>query len=578
LSAGKTGEIRVTIGQSSSAGRKERNDDSYGVAVPETALLATKGVAMAIADGMSTSEAAKTASETAIRGFLGDYFGTHQSWAVKTSVSRVLTALNRWLHSQSLSRYGAEDAMVTTFSGLILKGGTGYLFHAGDSRIALLREGSLEILTQNHTVKDGRGRETLTRALGKQSDLTMDYRELPIEDGDTLIFTTDGVHEHVSAAAILDQVAALRHDPNAAAAAICAAALAAGSPDNLTCQIVHIDCAGKLDSFTLTERLRTLPFAPDLKPGTVFEGLKVLREVHASARSQVYLVEEETTGKRMALKTPSPNFEGDEDYIRQFIREEWVGQLIASPHVLKVLSITRARRYLYTLSDYVEGQTLASLMKHHPNQPVNTVRGIVEQIVKGLRAFHRHDILHQDLKPDNIMIDRSGVVKIIDFGSVRIAGLEELGSGKPALLGTRDYIAPEYLAGEQPTPRSDLFSLGVIAYEMFTGKLPYGQGFATAKDIQKARYIPANEVNPDIPAWVDFALAKAVALRPSQRYEALSHFLADLTKPGEAFQHRRKTPSLIERNPRAVLRMALFVSVMANMALLALLLLRGRGG
>ncbi len=572
-----SGEIQISIGQYSSAGRKERNDDSYGVVVPGLPLLATKGVAMAIADGMSSSEAAKTASETCVRGFLEDYFATHESWAVKTCAGRVLTALNRWLHAQSHARFETGDAMVTTFSGFILKAGTGHLFHAGDSRIGLIRDGRLDVLTQSHTSKLARGRETLTRAVGMHPDLTVDYREVAVEDGDILLFTTDGVHEYLAPQTLLDQITRRRNDLNGAAGAICAAALGAGSPDNLTCQIVRVECAGRLDSFAHGERLRALPFPPELSPGMRFEGFKVLRELHASARSQVYLVEDESSGKKMALKTPSVNFEGDDDYIRRFVREEWVGQLIQSPHVLKVLAIPRARRFLYTLSEHVEGETLANLMKRHPSSPVASVRSIIEQIVKGLRAFHRNDILHQDLKPDNIMIDRSGVVKIIDFGSVRIAGLEELrGGGKPAVLGTRDYTAPEYLIGERPTNRSDLFSLGVIAYEMFTGALPYGAGFGQARDIAKARYIPATERNPDVPPWIDFALARAVSLAPSARYEALSHFLADITKPSDAYQHRRKNVSLIERNPRLFGRVALFASLAFNLVLLVLLFVRAR--
>lgn len=569
-----SGEIRVSIGQYSSAGRKDRNDDSYGVAVPGMPLLATKGVAMAIADGMSASEAAKTASETCVRGFLEDYFATHASWAVKTSVGRVLTALNRWLHAQSHARFETDNALVTTFSGLILKAGTGYVFHVGDSRIGLIRDGRLEVLTQSHTTKAARGRETLARGVGMHPDLAVDYREVPLEDGDILAFTTDGVHEYLPTQAMIDQIMRQRHDLNGAAAAISAAALAAGSPDNITCQIVRVDCAGKLDSFAFTERLRALPFPPDLAPGMVFEGFRVLRELHASPRSQVYLVQDEATGRKMVLKTPSVNFEDDEDYIRQFIREEWVGQLISSPHVLKVLSVPRARRFLYTLSEHIEGETLATLMKRHPNTPVATMRSIVEQIVKGLRAFHRHDILHQDLKPDNIMIDRAGVVKIIDFGSVRIAGLEELRGGGAGLLGTRDYTAPEYFARGTPTNRADLYSLGVIAYEMLTGKLPYGAGFAQAKDVAVARYIPASEITPDVPPWIDFALQRAVSLVPSARYEVLSHFVADITKPSDAFQYRRKSISLVERNPQLWLRIALFASLLLNLGLAMAIALR----
>lgn len=569
-------EIRVSIGQYSSAGQKERNDDSYGVIVPNMPQLATKGVAMAIADGMGSSEGAKTASETCIRSFLEDYYSTHDSWAVKTSAGRVLTAVNRWLHSQSQSQYGCEDGLVTTFSGLVLKAGTGYVFHAGDSRISLVRDGRLDVLTQSHRVQMPRGREYLARAVGRQPDLVVDYREVAIEDGDILVFTTDGVHEFLEPRRMLDLLAQ-EAEPNAAAEIIAEAAAAAGSPDNLTCQIVRVECAGKLDPFTLTQRLQALPFPPDLSPGMVFEGHRIIRELHASKRSQVYLSRDEETGSEVVIKTPSVNFEDDPDYIRQFIREEWVGQLISSPHVLKVFASQRPRRYLYTLTEAVTGETLRSWMDRNPRPGIEAFRGIIDQIIKGLRAFHRNDILHQDLKPDNIMIAADGTVKIIDFGSVRVAGLEELrGAGAmPAQLGTREYSAPEYLRGEPPTSRADLFSLGVIAYEMLTGAHPYGSGFLQAAELTRARYVPASSLNPDIPAWMDAALKRAVMIQPSQRYEALSEFMVDLTKPNGDFVQKKGRVSLYERNPDIGLKLLLILSVVLNVALAFLLHLRG---
>lgn len=566
--------IEVSIGQHSIAGRKERNDDSYGVVVPKPPLLESKGVAMGIADGMSTSEGAKAASETCMRSFLEDYYATHESWAVKTSVGRVLTALNRWLYSQSQAQYGSEDALVSTFSGLVLKAGTAYVFHAGDTRIALVRAGQLDSLTQSHRMQFGRGRESLTRALGLQPDLVVDYREVPLEDGDILVFSSDGVHDFVPDASLLAILAAAG-DLNAAAAAMTAAASEAGSPDNLTCQIVRVDCAGKLDPYAHAQRLAALPFPPDLTPGMSFEGYRILRELHASSRSQVYLAQDQASGATVVLKTPSVNFEDNEHYIRQFVREEWVGQFINSPHVLKALTPTRPRRFLYTLTEYVEGETLADWMTRNPRPALDEARGILDQIVKGLRAFHRNDIIHQDLKPGNIMIDRTGTVKIIDFGSVRVAGLEELrGPGTmPALLGTRDYTAPEYLRGEPPTPRSDQYSLGVIAYEMLTGVLPYGSGFAQAKEIDKARYMPSLQHNPDIPLWMDLALARAVAISPAERHEALSAFITDLMKPNETFVHRRSR-ALFEKDSPAAFRLAFFVSLTVNILLLAFVLYR----
>ena len=153
------------------------------------------------------------------------------------------------------------------------------------------------------------------------------------------------------------------------------------------------------------------------------------------------------------------------------------------------------------------------------------MRGIVEQIARGLLAFHRMEMLHQDLRPDNIMIDGSGTVKIIDFGSTRVAGLAET-CGCPAdILGTAQYTAPEYFLGEFGSPGSDLFSLGVIAYQMICGRLPYGAEVAKSRTRaaqKKLRYASVLDEQREIPAWVDAALARAVHPDPARRYAELS--------------------------------------------------------
>ena len=156
--------------------------------------------------------------------------------------------------------------------------------------------------------------------------------------------------------------------------------------------------------------------------------------------------------------------------------EEWVARRIDSPHVLKPCLPSRKRNYLYVVTEFIDGQTLTQWMIDNPKPVLETVRGIVEQIAKGLRAFHRKEMLHQDIRPDNIMIDKTGTVKIIDFGSTKITGVAEAApSGdRDDILGTLQYTAPEYFLGERGSSRSDLFSLGVITYQMLTGKLPYG--------------------------------------------------------------------------------------------------------
>ncbi|MBL4720272.1 MAG: serine/threonine protein kinase, partial [Alphaproteobacteria bacterium] len=224
-----------------------------------------------------------------------------------------------------------------------------------------------------------------------------------------------------------------------------------------------------------------------------------------------------------------------------------------SAHVLKNYTQTRKRNFLYLVTEFVDGQTLTQWMIDNPHPDLEEMRGIVEQIARGLRAFHRMEMVHQDLRPENIMIDKTGTVKIIDFGSTKVAGVLE---AEPAvdgedILGTVQYTAPEYFVGDIGTHRADFFSLGVIAYQMLTGKLPYGAQVAktrTKAQQRKLRYTSALDANPTVPEWLDGAIKKAVHPDPYKRYEALSELVYDFRHPNQIFLSNAHTP-LSERNP-----------------------------
>ena len=194
-------------------------------------------------------------------------------------------------------------------------------------------------------------------------------------------------------------------------------------------------------------------------------------------------------------------------------------------------------------------------MAENPSPEVRVVVGIVQQIITGLRALHRRETLHQDLKPDNIMIQADGVVKIIDLGSAFVAGIHETSVPfeREKNLGTIKYSAPEYKLGRRPSTRSDLFSLAVIVYELFTGGKgnPYGdkyQDAMTLREMSSLIYTPASRFNPLVPTWVDGALKKALSLGPELRYEVLSEFLVDLKHPNELFLESGSMP-LMQRDP-----------------------------
>lgn len=552
--------LAVTIGQHSTAGRKAHNQDFHGSLVPEGVLLAGKGIAVALADGISTSALGADAAETAVKSFLTDYFSTSEAWSVQVSAERVIAATNSWMHGQNLRRAAVlsdeerERAMVCTLSAMVLKSRTAHTFHIGDARIARLANGTVEPLTEPHRVYLGGGESYLGRALGVNRHVEIDYRQIAIEPGDVFILMTDGVHEFVPAAEIAAAVIQSA-DLDAAARRIVEQAFTAGSEDNLTVQLVRIDALPEPGIGDLVGSEAALPPAPRLEPGKDFEGYAILRELHAGSRSHVYLARDNADAALVALKVPGADHADDPAQLQALLLEEWVARRVANTHVLKAAPRRGARRHVYSVTEFVEGRTLDEWIHDQREPDLAAVRSLVKQIAAGLQALHRRAMIHRDLRPKNVIVDRDGTVRIIDFGSVQVAGLDELAprAEDAAFAGTMQYSAPELYLGAAATPRSDIFSLGVIAYQMLTGKLPYGPRLAAAGTRaaqRKLRYVPVVELNPAVPDWIDAAIARAVAIDPQQRYAELSEFVYDFAHPNPALVGPDRRPILARRPER----------------------------
>jgi serine/threonine protein phosphatase PrpC len=571
-------ELKISVGQHSDKGRKPANQDFHGVLVPEQPLLGLKGIAIVLADGISSSNVSHIASESAVKSFLTDYYCTSESWSVKHSAQRVLEATNSWLHSQTRrSQYAYEDkdkGYVCTLSAIVLKSATAHIFHIGDSRVYRVAGAALEQLTEDHRIAVSSEQSYLSRALGINPSVEIDYSAIEIAKGDIFLLATDGVYEHVSNRFAAKTIHDHRQDLDEAARIIVDEAFQHGSQDNLTVQIVRLDeVPGSGDAGEMLGRPSELPPAPLLEPRMVFDGYRIIRELHGSSRSHIYLAVDTDSDALVAIKTPSIDLRDDPVYLKRFMMEEWVARRIDSPHVLKPCAQARKRNYLYVATEFIDGQTLAQWMIDNPDPELETVRGLVEQIAKGLRAFHRKEMLHQDLRPANVMIDKTGTAKIIDFGATKIAGVAEATPDiNDGILGTLQYTAPEYFRGDGGSSRSDLFSLGVITYQMLTGKLPYGAQVAKARtksQLGKLRYHPARSDNREIPPWIDGALRKAVHPDPNQRYESLSEYIFDLRHPNANYLKASATP-LIERNPTLFWKCATLILACVVVGLLAM--------
>ena len=545
--------LSLRFGGKSTAGVKDANQDAFTAHLPDKTDLEFKGGAAVIADGVSSCKDSHIASQTSVTSFMQDYFSTPHSWSVRNSVSRVLTALNSWLHKENSQSSRENDSMLCTFTAAVLKSNTLHLFHVGDSRLYLYQDGELEQLTVDHVRKSG-GKNYLSRALGADRHLEVDYSTRLLKEGDMLLMTTDGVHEFINHKALKNTLKNGFEDAEATAEQLINLALENGSDDNLTALIT---CVDQLPNETLDEshnRLVELPIPPVMEAGNKIDGYEVLDVIFSGTRSHMYLVKDTESQEQFVLKAPSANFSEDTLYLDGFIREEWVGQRIDHPNVMKTYASNRDKRFLYYLGEHVEGMNLREWMNDNPNPPLDQVRALTKQVIQGLRAFQRADMVHQDLKPENIMINRDGRVKILDFGTVKIAGIEEMNSplDKSIPQGSVNYVAPEYLIGEPGNYKADLYSLGVIIYEMITGKLPYKEmstNQVTLNSYSEMDYTPALQHRRDLPLWVEGCLRKAVQQNPRYRYEAFSELETDLTRPNQSLEAKVQHQPMLEKNP-----------------------------
>ena len=566
--------LHLSFGQHSEAGRKPANQDFHGLVDPKEPQRASKGIALALADGISSSPHAHEASQAAVRSFLDDYYCTSEAWSVKTSVERVLAATNSWLYAQTQrgqGRYDKDRGWACTLSAMVVKSRTAHLFHVGDARIYRVHASGLEPLTQDHRVGLGGGETYLARALGIAPRLEIDYHALPLEEGDAFLLATDGVHGHVPPETMAACIARHAGDLDAAAHAICQEALRRGSEDNLTVQLVRVDRLPDPDARELQRMACELPLPPLLAPRMAFDGYRIVRELHASSRSHVHLAVDEETQQAVVLKTPSIDLRDDPAYLERFLLEEWVARRVDSAHVVKAWAPTRRRNFLYIAMEYVEGRTLRQWMVDHPRPDLALVRGIADQVARGLRALHRSEMVHQDLRPENVLVDATGTVKIIDLAGARVAGIVEMERGGEAVQGTLQYTAPEYFLGDAGSPRADLFSLAVITYELLAGRLPYGTQVAqcrTPAQQKRLRYLSLLQLRRELPAWVDAAIHKALQPQPGRRYADVDEFVFSLHRPDAAFVHRRTRP-LIERDPVVFWKAVSLVLAVGWVALLA---------
>ncbi len=553
------------LGFSSLTGPRPRNEDFCGAVTLDDHELENKGLLAAVADGVGGHSNAHEASEYVVRGLLADYYATPDTWGVFHALDTVIQSLNRWLFAQNQSlRHNA--GMATTLSALLLRGGRYYFAHAGDSRIYRFHEGVFQRLTQDHVWDHPELNTVLSRAVGLDAQLVVDYGDGELAIGDRFLICSDGVWNRLGEQRMSASLTA-HPDPQDAASFLTLSAVAAGSPDNCTAMVVRINAipAARLrDALACTSRL---PIPDRLKAGDDLDGIAIVRVLHASRVTVLYEARIQATGQLCVLKTLRQDCDGAD--AAALAHEEWLARRVIDAAFPQVIP-SPGRSYLYYLMTWHEGATRGQWLRQGRYfSPAETV-DIGMRLLKGLGALHRLSIVHRDIKPDNVHLGAEGHLRILDLG---VAASDGQDFGEINNPGTPSYMAPELHSGKPASEVSDLYACGVTLYELLTRKFPYGE----IEPFQHPRFgdpVSPTRYRPDIPAWLEAVLLKAVAREPEDRFETIEEFLLALEKGVHGrLSIPRKMP-LLKRDPALALKMVVALSVAINVLLVYLLLVR----
>ena len=441
--------LKVAVGHASLTGPRERNEDYCGVATPDGLELENKGVLAAVADGIGGHKGGREAAEYTVRGLLADYFATPDTWSVPRAIEAVTTALNRWVMAEA-SRNAELAGMATTLSGLVLRGRRFYTAHIGDSRIYRMRDGRLDLLTVDHIWEHPELKNVLSRAIGLDPRVLMDFADGELATNDRFLLVTDGVWGVLPDALTVEVL--LDHPvPQAAAAALTSLALAQGGHDNATAVVVDVLALpgpGLRDSL---ERAASLVIPRRLKVGHEIDGLIVEEVLHDARETLLYRVRNERNGQQLVLKTLQPRMAGDAAASAALLMEEWRARRVLSPYFPQVVPADE-RSGLYYLMTWHAGATLQARLDADQHFPVGEVVRFGVALLKAIATLHRLEIVHRDIKPDNIHLGQDGTLRILDLGVAL-----SLGEGKAdhpvGAAGTPSYMAPEQHRRSSTRPR-----------------------------------------------------------------------------------------------------------------------------
>jgi serine/threonine protein phosphatase PrpC len=525
------------------------NEDCVGWDQPaDPQARRDRGAVVIMADGVGGEGGGEIASKLACEAALKQFREAKPNTPQGTLLFQMFNAANQAVYDR---RMHDRSRMGTTLSVSLFRNDELNVGHVGDCRVYLIQAGRIRRVTNDHsyagvqvklgliTVEEAKGSDlrcVLTRSVGQDPIVRADYHTLKVHHGDYVVHCCDGLYCFVTEQEIFDFVT--KQPAETACRELIALAERRGADDNLSVQVVQIKDVERMSYYRglpIYQKVPDLSMGQDIQPGQLLDERYAIDDIIArSGMATIYKGRDVNSGQTVALKVPFMHLESDPNFYSRFKREQEIGTRLNHPYILHVEPDDGKRSRPYIVMEYLEGQTLGHLMRSVRPMPVNDALKIASRVCEALHYLHTHDVVHRDLKPDNIMICNDGSIRIMDFGIAKVEGSRRLtfGAFQPA-MGTPDYMAPEQVRGKRGDPRTDIYSLGAILYEMVTGSVPYEGN--TPLLIMNARLtgdpVAPRKRNLEITAQVEEIILHAMARDPAERYDSALDFKRDLDNP-----------------------------------------------
>ena len=278
--------------------------------------------------------------------------------------------------------------------------------------------------------------------------------------------------------------------------------------------------------------------------GTLFHGrYRVERKLGSGGMAEVYLAEDEELGRKVALKILNERHARDEQFVERFKREARNAAGLNHPHIVRVYDRGEVGGTYYIAMEYLDGPTLKELLTRKGPTPPLTAIKFAREILSALAEAHRHEIVHRDIKPHNVIVSPDWNVKVADFGIARAGASQMTEAG--SIVGTAQYLSPEQARGKPVDQRSDLYSLGIVLYEMLTGKVPFTGDAAVEIAMKHLSVVPEppSKLRPEVSHDLDAVVMRALAKDPDDRYASAEEMDADLARASRRRRGRARSPA-----------------------------------